>query len=500
MTTHAREVAHEPVLASTPSKWASRLRKPHVYGVAAVMLLTFAAHTLRIVQNWGQAQYRSFDSVIFDQVVHNYSRFQLPYVPLKGVYAGHGPDFLQLGDHFSPIHALLAPLYWIWDDVRMLFFAQAAMYAITAAIVWSFTRRLLGAGPAYLVAISFGVSWGLQSAMDVGYHELDWAVPLLALAVERLYAGKPRPALVAALMLLLVKEELGLLVAVLGVLFFLRRYRRLGVSLAIVGPVWSALAIKVFVPLFGGDSQQYWSYGSLGPGPVEAAKFLVTHPWAVLELAVNTPDKRQLLWWLLVLSLGACLLSPITLLALPSLALRLLSDTPTYTTVFWQYNAPLMAIMLMAGVHGIARFVRRRAETPSAQRSPWFAWAWAGGVLTVAVYCCLTYFPFSNIFNADAWHRSSYQSAVHAVVEQIPENASVEAADGMGPLISGRTKNLLLVDGEIHGSRYAVFGQRPDVGWPYTSEEHILEIKQNYLRNGYEQVWQQDGVWLLRRF
>lgn len=121
-------------------------------------------------------------------------------------------------------------------------------------------------------------------------------------------------------------------------------------------------------------------------------------------------------------------------------------------------------------------------------------------MLAVAVHSCLLpLFPFSNFRNPDAWRQSSYQRAAHAAVEQIPEHAAVEAADEMGPLISGRTRNLLLVDTEIHGSRFAVFGSPPSVGWPYTSREQILELKREYLRNGYEEVWRQDDVWVLRR-
>jgi uncharacterized membrane protein len=486
------------------------------------MILTAGAHLTLMVQNWRQVfYYKSFDNVIFDQAVRAYSHLEPPRVPLKGTYAGLGADFLQLGDHFSPIHALLAPLYWIWDDVRVLFVAQAVIYAVAAAVIWRFTRRVLGVGPAYLVAISFGVSWGLQSAMDVGYHELDCAVLLLALIIERLYAGHHRQAVVMVAPLLLVKEEMGLVVAVLGLLFFIRGHRRWGAVVTVAGLAWSALAIKVFVPAFGGGSQQYWTYGSLGAGPTQAAKFAVTHPWKVVELAASTSAKQQLLLWLLAVALGAFLLSPIALLALPSLALRLLSDTYTYTTVHWQYNAPLMVILLMAGVDGIARlsgrysrWQERRGGTdgaPPVDESPVttsarrriaqpLVWVWAAGVLAVAVYGCTTpLFAFSRITKSSDWHQSSYQRAAFAVVDQIPQDATVEADDAIGVLVSRRTRHLVLVDLKPHGSQYVVFGAPPRIAWPYSSREQVLNLKQDYLSHGYEEIWRQDDVWLLRR-
>ena len=510
----------------------------HTFGVLGVMIMIVLVNLTLMIQSWRRLAYRSFDSVIFDQAVRAYSRFEAPRVPLRGVYGGRGTDFLQLGDHFSPIHALLAPLYWIWDDVRVLFIAQAVMYAIAAAIIWRFTRRMLGVGMAYVVAIAFGISWGVQSAMEAGYHELDCAVPLLALIIERLYAERHRAALVATALLLLVKEEMGLVVAVVGLLFVIRGYRRWGAAVSFVGLVWFVLAVKVFVPAFGGNSQQYWSYRSLGPDPVSAAKFALSHPWKLLEIAASTDLKQQLLLWLLAVAIGAQLLSPIALLALPSLTLRLLSDTASYGNVKWQYNAPLMVILLMAGVDGIRRMAgwlsrwpepdtstststststnttdtTSTGDTPVVRDEPangppargWFprllVWAWAAGVLAVATYACTTpQFAYSRLSDRGAWQQSAYHRAAFDAAEQVPLGATVEADDVLGVLVSKRTQHLVLVDLKPHGSQYVLLGPPSDILWPYQDREQFLRTKQDYLDHGYEEIWQRDGVWLLRR-
>ena len=160
-------------------------------------------------------------------------------------------DFLQLGDHFSPINALAAPLYWIPSDVRMLLFLQAALYAAASGVIWAYTEDALGRTPR-TVAVAFGLSWGIQEATLVGYHELDWAVLIIPLALRRLQLGRPRQALAVACALFLVKEEMGLVVAVFGFLLWLRGERKLGVIAAVVGAVWSAIAISVLVPRIGG--------------------------------------------------------------------------------------------------------------------------------------------------------------------------------------------------------------------------------------------------------
>ncbi len=67
-----------------------------------------------------------------------YAHFQAPMVPLKG--AGYN----IFGDHFHPIIAVLAPLYWVWDNVGMLLIAQAVLTAAAIPVVYRFTRRRAG--------------------------------------------------------------------------------------------------------------------------------------------------------------------------------------------------------------------------------------------------------------------------------------------------------------------------------------------------------------------
>src|SRR5206468_4177073 len=152
--------------------------------------------------------------------------------------------------------------------------------------------------------------------------------------------------------LFLVKEELGLVVAMFGVLLWLRGHRRLAVAAAVAGTIWSAIAITVIVPKIGGMSGQYWSYNSLGANPKAALIHVVTHPLSTAHLLVSNADKQNLLIWLVAVSVGACFLSPITLLIVPPLLLRMLSDTATYSMTKFHYNAPLMGVLLIAGVEG----------------------------------------------------------------------------------------------------------------------------------------------------
>jgi len=77
-----------------------------------------------------------FDLGIFDQGVWLLSRFRDPFVTIRGL-----PLF---GDHASYILVLVAPLYWIWADPRLLLLLQVVFLAIPAASVYLIGMRRLG--------------------------------------------------------------------------------------------------------------------------------------------------------------------------------------------------------------------------------------------------------------------------------------------------------------------------------------------------------------------
>jgi uncharacterized membrane protein len=91
-------------------------------------------------------QTSTFDLVIFDQAVRSYARFQPGISIAKGLHSGFGPHFSVLGDHWSPILASLAPLYWIHDNPETLLVAQAVLFALAIPPLWVFTRRAFGGG------------------------------------------------------------------------------------------------------------------------------------------------------------------------------------------------------------------------------------------------------------------------------------------------------------------------------------------------------------------
>src|SRR5215467_8437197 len=113
----------------------------------------------------------SYDLVIFDQAVRSYAHFRPGISIIKGLHNGFGPHFSVLGDHWSPILAVLAPLYWLFDGPQTLLVAQAVLFALAIPPLWVFTRRAFGGGQAavvaaYLVSVVSLLSWPIVFVLN----------------------------------------------------------------------------------------------------------------------------------------------------------------------------------------------------------------------------------------------------------------------------------------------------------------------------------------------
>ena len=126
--------------------------------------------------------------------MRSYAHFEPGISVIKGLHNNFGPNFSILGDHWSPILAALAPLYWIFNSPQTLLVAQAVLFALAVPPLWLFTRRTFGGGrkatiAAYLVSVAYALSWPIASAAAFDFHEVAFAPVLTAVALERLSGG-----------------------------------------------------------------------------------------------------------------------------------------------------------------------------------------------------------------------------------------------------------------------------------------------------------------------
>ncbi|MFJ7910067.1 DUF2079 domain-containing protein [Kitasatospora sp. NPDC096204] len=502
------QTAPPPPAAAGPA--ARRLAEAVLLGparrTALLTALCFAVTCAIGLQGWTSVSLGGFDLGIFDQGVRGYAHFGLPVSTLKSFHHEFPPGFSLLGDHFSPVLALLAPLYWIWDDPRSLIIGQSLLFAAGVPLV----RRIAGhafaaAEPrtarraADLAGLVYGLGWPLLVAARVGFHEVAFAVPLTLLMLERGLARRYGTVVLAALLLCCTKEDLGLMVGAYGLVLLLRTRRtgdragRLtGLGLLVGGPVASAAAITWLIPAMGGEPGYYWNYGSLGTDGGDALRNLLHDPFLLVQAAFDQPLKPLLLLWLFGTTLLLPLRSATVLCALPLLAERILSSNPNHWSIARHYDSLLWPVLLTAAIEVLGRLSAAGRPERSVRRARRLGLGAAGIALLAAVPMGLLPLAVPS-----SWTPKTSEAALVRAAALIPDGAFVEADNQIAPRLTART-DVVLVDGTPRGREY-VLTRGDKRSFPFKTDKEQAERIRLLLAHGYRQVWAEDGVVLLHR-
>lgn len=466
-------------------------------GVTALTLAAAAVNVALALLYYRRFLDTTFDLVIFDQAVRAFAHFHAPVSIAMGVANGDSAHFSVLGDHWSPILAVLAPLYWIHDGPATLVVAQGVLFALAIPPLWVFTERLLGPLAAYLTCAAYMLCFPVSTAMSFDFHEVAFVPLLTAVMAERFQAGRRLHGVAAAIALLLVKEDMGLLVAGFGAYLFVTRQRAMGLSFMVGGVAATWVATHVLIPAVGGSASSFWAYGQLGSTLPGVAWHVVTHPLQTLKMLVTPRVKLDTMLALFGFLAYLPLASPLVLVAVPLLLERFLAaGFPSWWTTSYHYDAFVVMPLFLAAVDGAAR-MQRRLPTRYI-RWPAFtpAVAWAALVLA-GVVVALPWTPLGNLMHPALYRLNPRLRAADTAVAVIPDGALVEAADDIGPRLSSRTQ-VLLLDGAPRWAPWVV-ADPPDLEFPFCSAKQQARYVTFLEGHGYAQVFSRDGIVVLHR-
>ena len=402
-----------------------------------------------------------------------------------------GEQVSRLAAHFDPILAAFAPLWWVWPSPDALLVAQAVAVALGALPVFLLARRRLGSERA---ALGFALAYLLLPAVQWltlnEFHPVALACPLLLFAFERLDADRLGSFAVLALLAAATKEEVALVVAGFGLWYALARRRRVAGGLVVLaGVLWSALAIGVVIPHFNeGASSFYSRYEGVGGSPGGVLRTAVHDPGRLLEAAASGRDLRYVAELALPL---ACLFlaAPLVLVAaVPELALNLLADTTTQTSIRFHYTAALVPPLVVGSVLGAARITRRR---------PSWTLPLAGAAVVVALAAngLLGALPLRHDLPGTSVTR--HDEVAERALRLVPSNAVVSATNTLGAHLSARRR--ILSFPELRDATWIAFDETKPSWRDRSSDRVRAPARLAALRrsDAWRVVFERDGVLVL---
>lgn len=392
-------------------------------GSAAISVLpatvVFIAYATLSIASYQRFAARSYDLGIFEETIRQYAHLHAPIVHIKGAHLN------VLGDHFSPLLAALAPIYRLFPSALTLDLVQDALFAFSVAVMTRFAIRHTTTCRGLAIGAAYGLAWGLQQAVAVDFHEICLAVPLLALSLTTLVEQRWRRCVLWAIPLVLVKEDLGLTVAIVGVCIIFRGQRRLGSHLALFGAIATALTIGLIMPALS-PTGQYTYWNGLHSGSGALLPHVVTN--------VFNPPGTKLVTLVLIFGITGflALRSPLALVALPTLLWRFAADVPTYWGTDWHYNAVLMPIVFVALVDAIGLAEQSKRH--------WMR-AYGANIAPAAVATALALsgqFPAATIIDPSTFAAGSNTIQAHQALADIRSGSVVETDPGLMAHLTNR--------------------------------------------------------------
>jgi uncharacterized membrane protein len=401
-----------------------------------------------------------------------------------------GEQVSRLASHVDPLLAVFAPLWLVWPSPSLLLLAQAAAVAAGAVPVFWLARKHLASE---LAAVCFALAYLLYAPVQWltldDFHAVALASPLLLFAFWYLDESRLLPFAVFAAAATLAKEEIGFAVAAMGLWYVISRRRfRVGGAVAALGTAWSIVAIAVVIPAAGNDGSDFYGrYDEVGGSPWGIVKTAFTDPIRLLEVAFDERGVEYLAELVLPLAALSLLAPAALLLALPELAVNLLSSTITQTSIHYHYTAGALPGLVAASVLGAARLARGR---------PWLRRPVGGLVLAAALAGGIWLGPVPD--RVDDYDRTEHDRIAAEALAAVPAREPVSATNTLGAHLSERRRvfsfPLVREAGWI-----AVDERRPSLGDrldPPTAPARIAAARRDPT---WRIVFDRDGILVLRR-
>ncbi|MBN1993595.1 MAG: DUF2079 domain-containing protein [Anaerolineae bacterium] len=406
----------------------------------------------------------------------------------------------RLGLHVEPIFLPLSLLYLIYSGPETLFVFESIVVALGAIPVFALARhKLHNHHLALLFAFIYLMFPAIQGANMVEFHPITLTPTFLLAAFYFLETERPKLFALFAVLAVSCKEDVSLLILMMGLyaLVIKRRYLWGGLTIGLA-LAWALLAVFVIPPLFADTRNIHWDrYDHLGASAPDILLNLFRQPRLFLA-QLQAANALTYLRLLLTPTAFTALFNPVTLLlALPSLGINLLSNfTPMQEANRLIYAAPLVPAILISSIYGVANLKSWLADKYRLL-SPAVVYTLLGLALLLAT---LIYHAQYGFFSGGGQFRgweaiTPHHRAAAQIFAQIPPDAAVSAQDSLVPHLSQRQK--IYIFDRVNDAEYLVFDVSEDA-WPL----HPLDLRhriEQFLAKDFGVVDAYDGYLLLAK-
>jgi len=380
-----------------------------------------------------------------------------------------------LGDHFNPSLALIAPLFWITTDLRILLIEQAVATVAAGVMIYLIAKKF--ALP-YLTSITLAIAYlmfaGVQNPLVTDWHPESTAAFVLLLFIYLvLFSNKKLITILTFLIFIGFKESNAIsALFVLGWLFFIKKEQRTQIlCLSVFSLIYFVIITRFVIPAIANHPYLYT------PG-------MPDNPVQLFQNFINSGAKIKLITdsfisfgFLPVLS-GVALIMP-----LAELGIRLAPNGTVFNNISLgqHYNVLLGVLLVLATTQA---FVNLQKHIPN---KIVILHIFTAFLLLTSLYSArkITGSPINVVINPAFYKSFSGDITIRDLQQKLPKQGTVMAQNNLLAYTSNRTDKLYFLETAYRAKNpdIILFNLTPDasINNYYGASKQVAEELKNSL-------------------
>lgn len=424
--------------------------------LALVLIISLAiVYSFMSLNNHRLFETFGWDLAVFDNGIWQWSMFKFPYSTFHDLY--------WLADHFHLILLIIVPLYWVWSNVKLLLIIQAFVTCFGALPLYFLSKKVTRHRIFSLVIVlGYLLFYSLQWHTFSGFHELAFLPLTLGSALYFWESKNYRMYWVSIILSLLVKEEIGFLVASFGVWIFIKNRTRRKESLLtiLLGISYSLLMTSVVMPYIGGGGYRHSGFGESGDSVLDVTINVIRNPFILIKAFVDSGQKLQTMFVTFWPWIFLPIFAPSTLiLVFEQFASRFLDYVKVIRwTPYFAYSLPMATIMAWGSIYGfnnLTVIIRKIINKKSYLYGTYISLLLFSSIVFENY---ILHAPINSIFKKEYYRTEPWMNNNLKILECIPKDkeVSVSIQNSLAPHVSQRYSIKVFPEGLNQGYEYIV--------------------------------------------
>lgn len=300
----------------------------------------------------------NFDLGVQDQGIWLLSQFKEPFLTTRGLGL--------FSEHSFFIDIIIAPIYWLWDDVRAILIFQSLVLALGALpLYWISNQKLKNKWYSLAIIISYFLYPAMHYLNLEMFHPDSISVATLLFAFYFITKKMYKSYFASIFFSLLIKETIALTIMVMGIYIFFKHNKKIGAVTSTIALIYLMVIFGWFFGYINGEGYIFGTTGhnafnSFGKTPLEAIKNIILNPGRFLSVIFTEINGKYV--YDIFMPVGFLFFFDSTFsLFIPALFLNLFTGWSYAHSIQYHYTNAIIPFVFVSIIYSVA-FLKEKVK------------------------------------------------------------------------------------------------------------------------------------------